>query len=214
MRIFAPRPLDRNHFMESRPHKKRWSELGKFWTLPNALSLARLVIVIPVAYLILVDGPLLWILGLVALAIATDYFDGRLARWSHTVSDWGKVLDPFADKVAGGLIVTVLTINGSFPMWFLIVVLGRDMLIVLGGEIIFRKKGIVTMSLFSGKIAVTAVAITVLAALLQADRPVLQFCLVTTTVILVYSYLRYFVRFIRLMKTQESPAVNTNISEA
>lgn len=200
--------------MESKPHKKRWSELGKFWTLPNALSLARLAIVMPVAYLILFDGPLLWILGLVALAVATDYFDGRLARWSHTESDWGKILDPFADKAAGGLMVTVLTIIGSLPVWFLVVVLGRDLLIVLGGEIIFRKKGVVTMSLFSGKIAVTAVVITVLAALLKADPPVMQFCEITTVVILVYSYMRYLIRFVRLMKTQQSPAGETEISEA
>lgn len=200
--------------MESKPHKKRWSELGKFWTLPNALSLARLAIVMPVAYLILFDGPLLWILGLVALAVATDYFDGRLARWSHTESDWGKILDPFADKAAGGLMVTVLTIIGSLPVWFLVVVLGRDLLIVLGGEIIFRKKGVVTMSLFSGKIAVTAVVITVLAALLKADPPVMQFCEITTMVILVYSYMRYLIRFVRLMKTQQSPAGETEISEA
>lgn len=200
--------------MESKPHKKRWSELGKFWTLPNVLSLARLAIVMPVAYLILFDGPLLWILGLVALAIATDYFDGRLARWSHTESDWGKILDPFADKAAGGLMVTVLTIIGSLHVWFLVVMLGRDLLIVLGGEIIFRKKGVVTMSLFSGKIAVTAVTITVLAALLKADPPVMQFCEITTVVILVYSYMRYLIRFVRLMKTQQSPAGETEISEA
>jgi len=200
--------------MESKPHKKRWSELGKFWTLPNVLSLARLMIVMPAAYLILVDGPLLWILGLVALAIATDYFDGRLARWSHTVSEWGKVLDPFADKVAGGLMVTVLTINGSIPLWFLIVVLGRDLLIVLGGEIIFRKKGVVSISLFSGKVAVTAVAITVLAALLKADPPVLQFCEITTVVILVYSYIRYLIRFVRSIKKQKSLEVNPDISES
>jgi len=190
-----------NHSQTMEPNVSRhgWSGLGKFWTVPNALSLARLVIVLPIAYLILVDGPLLWILGLVALAIATDYFDGRLARWSHTVSEWGKVLDPLADKVGGGLVVAVLTLHGSLPLWFLVVMLARDLAIMAGGEVLIRKTGIVAMSLFSGKIAVTAVSITVLAALLKADPPVLQFCLIASTILLAYSYLRYFVRFFRIL---------------
>ena len=186
--------------MESKPAKKGWSELGKFWTFPNTLSLARIIILIPVAYLILVDGSLLWILSLVALAIASDYFDGRLARWSQSVSEWGKVLDPFADKVGGGLVVAVLMIKGSLPVWYLIVILARDLLIMLGGEVIIRRSGVVVMSLFSGKIAVTSISITVLAALLLADPPIMQFCLIVSTVILAYSFLRYFARFVRLIK--------------
>ena len=194
--------------MESKPRKKNWSELGKFWTVPNVLSLARIVIVIPVSYLILVDGPLLWILALVALAVASDYFDGRLARWYHTVSDWGKVLDPVADKVAGGLVVASLMIKGSLPVWFLVVILARDFLIMLGGEFIFRKRGELVMSLFSGKIAVTFISITVLAALLQADPPVMQFCLVASTVLLVYSFLRYLSRLINMMQNPAATATS------
>lgn len=162
---------------------------------------------IPVAYLILTDGPLLWILILIALAVASDYFDGRLARWYHTVSDWGKVLDPLADKIGGGLVATALMIKGSLPVWFLVVILSRDVLIMLGGELLFRKKGIIVMSLLSGKIAVTSVAITILAALLQADPPVMQFCLTASTVILGYSFLRYLARLINILQhPDEAPA--------
>ncbi len=189
--------------MESKPAKKGWSELGKFWTFPNTLSLARIIILVPVAYLILVDGSLLWILSLVVLAIASDYFDGRLARWSQSVSEWGKVLDPFADKVGGGLVVTALMIKGSLPVWYLIVILARDLLIMLGGEVIIRRSGVVVMSLFSGKIAITSISITVLAALLLADPPIMQFLLIVSTVILAYSFLRYFARFVRLMKVPQ-----------
>lgn len=189
--------------MESNKTRRGWSGLGKFWTFPNTLSIARLIIVIPVAYLILQDGPLLWILSLVALAIATDYFDGRVARWSHSVSEWGKVLDPLADKVGGGLVVAVLTIKGSLPLWFLIVILVRDSAIMIGGEILLRKTGAVVMSLFSGKVAVTAVSITVLAALLEADLPVLQFCLIVSTILLAYSYLRYLVRFFKILRAPD-----------
>ena len=60
--------------------------LGPFWTVANGLSLARALLVIPITDLILVDGPLRWIMLLISLAGMTDWFDGRVARWSGTVS--------------------------------------------------------------------------------------------------------------------------------
>ena len=181
-------------------HSKGWPTLGKFWTIPNALSLFRLALALPAMYLILIDGPLLWIFILCVLAIASDYFDGRLARWSHTVSDWGKVLDPIADKVGGGLVLIALTIRGSLPGWFLLLVLGRDVLLLVGGIVVGRRLGEVVMSKWWGKATMTAVAITALAALLRADPPILQFCLWTTAAMLVYSLIRYYALYIPVMR--------------
>ena len=146
---------------------KSWSDLGRFWTVPNVLSMMRLVIILPVFWLIMQDGPLWWIMMLVLLAIATDYFDGRVARWSHSVSDWGKVLDPLADKIGGGMVVAALVFNGSLPYWFLAVLATRDLCILAGGALLKQRTGRIVLSLWSGKVAVTGVAITSLAALLK-----------------------------------------------
>lgn len=181
-------------------------KLGKFWTAANVLSLARMALVVPLAYLILVDGPILWILGLCILAIATDYFDGRLARWSHTVSDWGKVLDPLADKVGGGMVILALVIRGSLPIWLIVLVLLRDVLIVLGGIVLSRRTGQIAMSLWSGKVAITALSITALAALLKADSPVLLFCIYTSAVLLVYSFIHYMGRYSMMVRAAQTMA--------
>ena len=187
------------------PPSKSWSDLGRFWTVANVLSMARLVIIFPVFWLIMMDGPLWWIMMLVLLAIATDYFDGRVARWSDTVSDWGKVLDPLADKIGGGLVVAALAFNGSLPLWFLFALATRDLCILGGGAILKHKTGQIVLSLWSGKVAVTGVAITSLAALLKADAPVLEFCIWTTVILLSYSFFRYFVRFFALLRKGPDP---------
>ena len=179
---------------------KSWSDLGRFWTVPNVLSMMRLVIILPVFWLIMQDGPLWWIMMLVLLAIATDYFDGRVARWSHSVSDWGKVLDPLVDKIGGGMVVAALVFNGSLPYWFLAVLATRDLCILAGGALLKQRTGRIVLSLWSGKVAVTGVAITSLAALLKADPPVLEFCIWVTVVLLAYSFFRYFIRFFSLLK--------------
>jgi len=162
--------------------------------------MVRVVLVLPVVYLILTDGRLLWQLALVVLIVATDYFDGRIARWSKTGSVWGKVLDPLADKITGVLVVMALAFSGALPLWLLALVATRDLAILIGGAIITRRTGHVLISMFSGKIAVTALAITVLAALLQADPPIMQFCLVVTSALLGYSFLRYLVRFVNVYR--------------
>ena len=174
--------------------------LGKFWTAANMLSIVRLILVVPITYLILTDGSLSWLFGLIALAVVTDWFDGRVARWSKTVSEWGKVLDPLADKVAAAAVVIALVINGVLPAWFLAVSVSRDIIIVGGGVLLARKTGRVVMSVWMGKVAVTALAITVLAALMRADEPVLQACVWITTGLLVYSFILYAVRFTHLMR--------------
>lgn len=185
-------------------HRFRASQvLGRFWTAANALSLARAVLVLPIAYLIITDGSLAWIFGLIFVAVLTDWIDGSVARWSHTVSVWGKVLDPCADKFAAAVVVFALVIRGSLPLWFLIFIVARDVLIILGGIRVGKRIGHVVMSMWAGKIAITALAITVLAAVLQADPSVLQFCIWSTTILLIYAYFQYLINFIRLMRSDE-----------
>ena len=89
----------------------------------------------------------------------------------------------------------------------------RDLLIFLGGVVLARRTGRIAVSIWSGKVAVTAVAVTVLAALLRADPPVLNFCIWASTVLLAYSYLRYLVRFFRFLSYGRIPHLEEDEEE-
>ncbi len=191
-----------------------WPDLGRFWTLPNALSLVRLALVFPIAGLIWLEGSLEWLVGLVLIAILTDWFDGRLARWLNTVSDWGKVLDPLADKVAAVLTVLALTFRPTepnLPLWFLALVVVRDGAIVAGSAILARRVGKIVMSAWLGKAATTWLAITVLAAILRADAPVLMVCVYMTSGLLVISFGVYTWKFIRTVRYMTNGEAYTHI---
>lgn len=183
----------------------RFRSDGNFWTVPNVLSMGRVLLAVPVAWLILVDGSLGWIFALLAVMVTSDWLDGRIARWSGRVSDWGKILDPLADKIAGVVIVLALVFRGMLPVWFLMVLTTRDLLVVLGSGMLAHRKGLMEMSDWSGKVAVGAVAVTVLAALMRADDPVMRFCLFATTGLLAGSFAVYGVRYDRLMKRSGPP---------
>lgn len=189
--------------------EKLIARLGTFWTFPNTLSLMRAVLVLPITYLIVVDGSIRWIVGLILLAAFTDWVDGQLARWSHTVSEWGKVLDPLADKFAAVMVVPALVFRAAeptLPLWLLLVVVGRDVCIVAGGILIARRTGRIAVSTWAGKGAVAALSLTVLAAILKADPPVLQFCVWLTAGLMVLSFVVYTTRLIRILRvTQHRP---------
>ncbi|MFB6231023.1 MAG: CDP-alcohol phosphatidyltransferase family protein [Salinibacter sp.] len=183
-------------------------DLGRFWTVPNALGLLRLVLVVPITVFLWQGGPLSWILGLIFLIVLTDWLDGRIARWTHTVSDWGKVIDPVADKFAAIMTVTALTFRPAeplLPFWFFGVIVGRDLAILLGGLTIARRTGQITMSAWAGKAASLWLALTVLSIVLEADPPVLNVCLWTTTGLLLISFVVYVIRYLSLLRQHSPP---------
>lgn len=80
------------------------------WTIPNMLTLSR-ILVIPILMIgFYMDQPLgSWVAGIVfAFAGITDFFDGYLARSSGTVSKIGKFLDPIADKLMVGAVIILV----------------------------------------------------------------------------------------------------------
>jgi CDP-diacylglycerol--glycerol-3-phosphate 3-phosphatidyltransferase len=182
----------------------RMPDLGRFWTAANALSLLRLVLVVPITVFLWRGGPLGWLLGLVVLVILTDWFDGRIARWTHTVSDWGKVIDPVADKFAAIMTVTALTFRPAephLPLWFFGVIVGRDLAILLGGAAIARRSGQIVMSAWAGKAASLWLALTVLSVILKADPPVFKVCLWMATGLFLFSFALYAIRYLTALRS-------------
>jgi len=125
------------------------------------------------------------------------------------VSEWGKVIDPIADKFAAVMIVPALVfrpIEPTLPLWLLLVVVGRDLCVVAGGVLIAKRTGRIAVSSWVGKLAVAALSLTVLAAILKADPPILQFCVWLTAGLMVLSFVVYTGRLIRILRvTQHRP---------
>ena len=182
--------------------------MGRFWTAANALSLSRVVLVLPITWLVYRGGPIGPMFGLIALAVLTDFLDGRVARHYHSVSEWGKVLDATADKLAAAAVTLALLlrpVEPTLPLWFVLLAITRDAILAVGGLLQTRKLGQFTTSLWSGKIAVTLLALTVVVALLGAGPAVMEACLGATAAVMGYSIVDYGVRFRQIMR--DGPAL-------
>ena len=131
----------------------------RFFTASNVISIARGVMTLPVVWALLSHQRTLAI-ALCLVAAATDWLDGYVARRTGTVSEWGMILDPVADKILVGAVVVVLVMQQVLPLWFVGCVVGRDVVILIGASYASSRKLVVLPSLMSGKLAVSAIALT------------------------------------------------------
>jgi CDP-diacylglycerol--glycerol-3-phosphate 3-phosphatidyltransferase len=139
----------------------------KIITVSNLLSLSRIVIVIPIVYLLHLGNtdPVynLAAFGVMILGGLTDTFDGLLARKMNQITNFGKVADPVADKIGMGSILAFLAISRvDFPAWFFILALVRDILIFSAGLYIKKKYNYLFTSNMLGKLTVVVVALMIM----------------------------------------------------
>ncbi len=101
-------------------------------TVPNVLSLLRLV-ALPFIYVHLTTGRLVSGLVIGFVFGATDYVDGYVARRFDQVTKFGKLLDPISDRFFIVTVSVALVVAGLVPLWMVLAVLARDVLILVGG---------------------------------------------------------------------------------
>jgi len=99
--------------------------------LPNLISAARIVLVLPIGVALAHrDWPVA--IGLIVIATLSDGADGFLAKRFAWRTRLGAVLDPAADKLLVGTVFVVLALQGGVPMWLMAAAVGRDLGIAFG----------------------------------------------------------------------------------
>jgi CDP-diacylglycerol--glycerol-3-phosphate 3-phosphatidyltransferase len=168
-------------------------------TTATKITLLR-VVMIP-AYMVFMylsggqSNVFMWIgLGIFILASITDYIDGHIARKYNQVSDFGKFLDPLADKLLTIAAMTMFCQWGSFPAWALLLVLTRE-LAVSGLRMVAGPKGKVIAAGKSGKFK-TASSMVGLCVLMAFPTNVILAWVVVALIVIttVYSGIEYFVQ--------------------
>jgi cardiolipin synthase len=110
----------------------------RVWTLPNALSVLRLLGVPLFLWLLLgpeADG---WALAVLMISGFTDWLDGKLARWLNQGSRLGALLDPAADRLYIVAALIALALRGIVPTWLVAILLGREL--VLGVALLVLRR--------------------------------------------------------------------------
>lgn len=121
--------------------------------LPNQLTVARLVLTFVFVGVLSAEGvPHAGTIALVVFSVAayTDFLDGHIARSRNLITNFGKLMDPLADKVLMGAGFVILCEMGFFPAWIVVVILAREFL-VTGLRLVASAEGIVLAAENLGK---------------------------------------------------------------
>jgi CDP-diacylglycerol---glycerol-3-phosphate 3-phosphatidyltransferase len=135
---------------------KASDEKTHLWTLPNRLSIIR-ILFIPIIIILIStqeEGLLLTSCLLFIIAGITDGLDGYFARKMSMTTRLGLYLDPIADKLLVSSVLITLTYYHSIPLWITIILVGREFLIN-GLRAFYAMEGITIYPSFAGKLKTT-----------------------------------------------------------
>lgn len=160
--------------------------------IANKLTVLR-VLLIPV-FLVLLYLNLNYIaLAVFIIASITDYVDGKLARERNLVTDFGKFMDPLADKILVFAALIWFTSVGMFPAWALVIVAAREFAIS-GLRMLAASSGKVIAAAWSGKVKTATTMVCIIIMFLPLGNVVNMICTACIVVTTVYSGVEYFVK--------------------
>lgn len=172
--------------------------------IPNALTIVRFILIPFIVYYILTGQ---YIAGFIMLTISglTDILDGFIARKFNFITNFGKLVDPLADKTTQIAVLASLTFKGIIPLWILLIVFLKEFIMISGASFLYGKK-LVVSSRWYGKLATVLFYVSIVCSLfmeywntnINPSSPLLKFddylyyLAIFTTI---FSLIMYFKQF-------------------
>ncbi|MGP1442307.1 MAG: CDP-diacylglycerol--glycerol-3-phosphate 3-phosphatidyltransferase [Anaerovoracaceae bacterium] len=166
--------------------------------LPNKLTTLRMLLV-PVFIIIYLLGYEIVSLVIFATASFTDFLDGYLARKYNLVSNYGKIMDPLADKLLVTSALVCMVQTGLVPAWMVIIILAREFAIT-GLRAVAASEGTVIAAAWSGKVKTVTQMIAIIFLLLRnwpfslVNIPFADIMLWIAVIMTIYSGVEYMMK--------------------
>lgn len=170
--------------------------------VPNAITILRIILVPFFMVAALSGSPNAAIISTVIFVIAsiTDGIDGHIARKYNLITNFGKFVDPLADKLLVTSAILIFVEQGVMPSWAAMIIIARD-LVVSSLRMVASAQGRVIQAVFSGKLKTTVHVVCIVALLLNVFPQNINMWLVWLMVIMsTYSGADYMLKNIDVLK--------------
>ena len=163
--------------------------------LPNKLTLLRMAMVPVYVALLLIDFPYHTLIALAVFILAslTDLLDGHIARSRNLITDFGKFMDPLADKILVLSAMICFCELGVMPAWAVIVVIFREFA-VSGMRLVAVEQGRVIAAGWSGKVKTASTMVCLCLMHLPLPTALNWACVAVIVVTTLYSGVEYFIK--------------------
>ncbi|MBO5415973.1 MAG: CDP-alcohol phosphatidyltransferase family protein [Clostridia bacterium] len=177
-------------------------------TIPNLLSLFRLALIPVIVWLYCGARDYYAAIGVILLSGLSDIVDGFIARRFNMVSDFGKILDPVADKLTQGALLVCLLFKYKL-MWALIAIfLVREIAMIVMGMVVIKRSDEVNSAKWYGKVNTVVLYSVMMALILFPNIPTLAanllICLCGVVIIMsLILYSRFYGKFLSEKKKEK-----------
>ena len=148
--------------------------------IPNYLTIIRLILVPIIFALILLEQ---YSIAFVCFLLAsiTDILDGQIAKRYNLTTDWGKLMDPLADKITQISTISALIIKHIIPFWILAIITIKELIMIIVGFVLYKNKIVTVHSKWYGKISTVLLFLAIVLSFLSKN-----FSILTAVTIYVY----------------------------
>ncbi len=169
--------------------------------MPNVLTIARFLMIPAFAWFAYQNSYRGYIIAtaLFAAAWLTDVLDGYIARKYGLVTSFGKIADPMADKFMQVTALAFLTLHGRIFFFIIIVVVIKEILMTIGGILLYKYKNHVVQSSWFGKISAGSFYIAIM--LVMLDVPYSDILMVAALVVMIAAFVLYIKKYFDIRKS-------------
>lgn len=176
----------------------------KLKNIPNILSVIRICLVFVFVALFFTQEKPYAALITFLVAGATDVVDGYLARRNNWVTNLGKILDPFADKLMQCTVLVCLYIKNYIPLWFVLPFIGKELFSLIIGFVVIKRRSVAIVSKWYGKFTVclfyATIAISMICKEYLSMHPIISIVIFVPAVICAIATLVAYVKHYAFLK--------------
>ncbi len=186
--------------------RKIFKKMGdEFLTIPNLLSVFRLMLIPVIVYLYCFKHDNLWTLIVVLFSSFTDIVDGFIARKFNMITDFGKFLDPLADKATQVTIIACLITRFRAMLIPCVVLIVKEVGSLLLRFVVYKRTEVVKGAHWHGKLATTLVIATIVSHLIwyDMDGAISLAIICACTAFVLFSGILYTVEAFQIMRDEK-----------
>lgn len=177
----------------------------QIFTIPNMMSFFRILLIPGIVILYCRFEEFMLATGLVIISGITDILDGKIARKFNMISDFGKILDPIADKLTQAAIALSLQFRFPHMLWMFVLMFVKELIMSVTGALSVKYTGDVYGANWHGKVTTVVLYVVMVLHMVWAEMPmmisyILSGVCVVVMMISLYLYASYNLKQIKKMK--------------
>lgn len=172
--------------------------------IPNILTGMRLLMIPFFGYFIWIEE---YVIGAILFLMAgfTDFLDGYIARKFKLVTNFGKVADPIADKLMQVTALALLAYRGRIPVLILLILATKEILMIIGGVVLYKKGEIVVPANWYGKIGTVLIYLAIVLSMFRV--PYSDIVVYVALLFAIFAFIMYGFNYMKVSREKASEAV-------